>query len=121
MSTVVAAGGFELRVGHYNVLADSLADNLKPWFWYGYSGVAARPLPVYRRDELDELRGEVFGAGRSRTLQNFWAGVLKKYAKVYSVFFDYDIQNAERLERSDRPAEGMERACPAPPPAPPRG
>mmetsp|Transcript_20109 Transcript_20109/g.61009 ORF Transcript_20109/g.61009 Transcript_20109/m.61009 type:complete len:719 (-) Transcript_20109:83-2239(-) len=112
-----------VRVGQYNILAANLANNLKSWFWYGYSGLrpppatttattlATPPPPpppppqIYRDDGLDGLRAEVFGTGRSPLLADFWAGVLKKYVKIWSLYFDYELQRPSLYEGEDIEAE----------------
>lgn len=66
----------KFRFGQYNILAACLAENLKPWFWYGYNG---RPVG----DDLDFLRLEIFGSGRSRVLSSFFI-TLKSFVKVYN-------------------------------------
>jgi len=79
-------GRHSFKVGQYNVLADCLADNLKPWFWYGYAGVEqGRP---YRDDGLDAVRVEVFGCRRSDRLIEFWI-LMKRFFKIFHTDFEY--------------------------------
>eukprot|EP00667_Euglena_gracilis_P006343 EG_transcript_6395 len=76
----------KFRVGQYNVLANCLADNLKPWFWYGYAGIREG---VKYRDDLDaDLRLKVFGYGRSQVLIQFWV-MMKRFFKVFHTDFKY--------------------------------
>eukprot|EP00993_Chasmostoma_nieuportense_P007362 NODE_815_length_1846_cov_149.984293_g761_i0.p1 GENE.NODE_815_length_1846_cov_149.984293_g761_i0~~NODE_815_length_1846_cov_149.984293_g761_i0.p1 ORF type:complete len:559 (-),score=156.76 NODE_815_length_1846_cov_149.984293_g761_i0:169-1809(-) len=75
----------KFRVGQYNILANCLADNLKPWFWYGYRGLSDGE---YRADALDPVRRQLFGSGRSTKLMDFWA-LMKRFFKIYHTDFPY--------------------------------
>ena len=77
---------YSFRVGQYNILANCLADNLKPWFWYGYAGIQ-KGAP-YRDDAHAALRIKTFGYGRSQKLVEFWT-LMKRFFKIFHTDFDY--------------------------------
>eukprot|EP00968_Pinguiococcus_pyrenoidosus_P018489 scaffold1944_cov241-Pinguiococcus_pyrenoidosus.AAC.3 len=111
LSPGVARKDLRIRVGQYNILAANLANNLKSWFWYGYSGLkspagedgaAAQPRrPAYREDGLDDVRLQVFGYGRSPLLADFWASILKKYVKIWNLFFPYELERPSHYEEGE--------------------
>ena len=71
---------FTIRAGQYNVLAASLANNIKPWFWYGCRGVL--PDEAYTGDAFDAARVAAFGYGRSRKLAALWS-MMKQYLRLF--------------------------------------
>jgi endonuclease/exonuclease/phosphatase family metal-dependent hydrolase len=88
------------RIGTYNVLASCLADNLKPWFWYGFAGLGEG---VYRNDGFDGTRRRLFGSGRSRTWINFWT-LSKRFFKVYHSDFSYKMHDTSKYS-NDCPSQ----------------
>eukprot|EP00906_Rhabdomonas_costata_P003623 RCo005502 len=80
------------RVGQYNLLANCLADNLKPWFWYGYSGI--QEDAPYHGDEFDVSRVQCFGYGRSEKLIKFWT-LMKMFLKIFHTDYNYRIHLRE--------------------------
>jgi len=77
------------RVGQYNIFADYLADNFRPWLWYGFVGI------IEPTTQLEEQQLEIWGKGRSKLQIKFWC-LMKKYAKLFDTEFPY---NLERLEK----------------------
>lgn len=71
---------FTIRAGQYNVLAASLANNIKPWFWYGCHGIV--PNEPYMGDAFDQARVAAFGHGRSQKLAKLWS-IMKTWLRLF--------------------------------------
>jgi len=85
----------KFRVGQYNILGDCFADNMKPWFWYGYAGLVKNK--PYLNDELDPVRERLLGFGRSSLLVKFWT-LGKRFLKLFHVDFPYQMQNVSHYQ-----------------------
>ena len=99
--------GFLVRFASYNILAGSLCSNLKPWFWYGYSGI--QQGQIYINDGLDNRRIEAFGLERSNEMINVWS-VCKEYLRLFdSVGFNYRVHSLKKYEKDVKdPVSGHE-------------
>ena len=87
---------FTLKVGQYNMLAASLASNLKPWYWYGCQGIV--PGQPYMGDAFDARRVATFGYGRSRKLIELWS-VAKTYLRLFDTEEGFPYRVADRVSR----------------------
>lgn len=86
-------------IGEYNILADTLAQNLKPWFWYGYRGIPDE-AHTYIGDHLDRHRKNFFGIGRSNNMIRFWI-LGKQYFKLFDDCYPYCLHIADRYPEGD--------------------
>jgi len=87
------------RVGQYNVFANYLANNFRPWHWYGYRGVSNVT------NQLEGLKLKVWGKGRSKLQENFWC-LIDKYGKLFDSRFPYHLDKIEKYSKKN-PSRGL--------------